>query len=259
MPLVVPTDAPPANAADPAADFAADSAVERSGGLPAIRFQLDRRLPVADQVYDALRAAIVRVHLLPGTSISENSISRQFGVSRTPIRAAIQRLAEEGLIDVYPQQGSFVAPIKLGGIGDAHFVRRALEVAVLRETAKIWSPAMSAAAHAVPAKQQVLLDAGDLDAFHAADEEFHHLLMSFANREGVWTTISAAWTRLSRFMRLFGGPDRLPLVIEEHLAIIDALDAGNAAEAEARLVTHMDRAFVLLDQLPERYRRYVTD
>ncbi len=60
-------------------------------------------------------------------------------------------------------------------------------------------------------------------------------------------------------MRLFGSPDRLPLVIEEHTAIIDALDDGDAAEAEARLVYHVDRAFVLLDQLPERYRRYVVD
>jgi GntR family transcriptional regulator, rspAB operon transcriptional repressor len=232
---------------------------EPPGGLPSIRFRLDRRLPVADQVHDVLRAAIVGVHLLPGTSISENSISRQFGVSRTPIRAAIQRLAEEGLIDVYPQQGSFVAPIKLGGIGDAHFVRRALEVAVLRETAEIWSPAMSEAARAVPARQVDLLQAGDLDGFHAADAEFHHLLMSFANRDGVWTTIQTAWTRLSRFMRLLGAPDRLPLVIEEHLAIIDALDAGDAAGAEARLVYHVDRAFVLLDQLPDRYRCYVAD
>ena len=252
MPLVAPSDALPIAAA-------ADSAEERAGGLPDIRFQLDRRLPVADQVYGALRHAIVGVHLLPGTPISENSISRQFGVSRTPIRAAIQRLAEEGLIDVYPQQGSFVAPIRLSGIGDAHFVRRALEVAVLHETVKIWTPAMSAAARAVPARQRTLLDIGDTDGFHAADAEFHHLLMSFANREGVWTTIQAAWTRLARFMRLFGSPERLPLVIEEHIAIIDALDAGDAAGAEARLVYHIDRTFVLLDQLPDRYRRYVAD
>lgn len=250
MPIAAPTEAPPITAAEPD---------EESGGLQAIRLRLDRRLPVADQVHEALRHAIVGVHLLPGTPISENSISRHFGVSRTPIRAAIQRLAEEGLIDVYPQQGSFVAPIRLSGIGDAHFVRRALEVAVLRETAEIWTPAMSAAARAVPAKQRLLLDAGDSDGFHAADAEFHHLLMSFANREGVWTTIQTAWTRLARFMRLFGSPDRLPLVIEEHLAIIDALDDGDAMEAEARLVYHVDRAFVLLDQLPERYRRYVVD
>jgi DNA-binding GntR family transcriptional regulator len=249
MPIAAPTEAPPVSAGPD----------EEPGGLQAIRLRLDRRLPVADQVHEALRAAIVGVHLLPGTPISENSISRQFGVSRTPIRAAIQRLAEEGLIDVYPQQGSFVAPIRLSGIGDAHFVRRALEVAVLHETVKIWTPAMSAAARAVPARQRALLDAGDTDGFHAADAEFHHLLMSFANREGVWTTIQAAWTRLSRFMRLFGSPERLPLVIEEHIAIIDALDAGDMAAAEARLVYHIDRTFVLLDQLPERYRRYVVD
>ena len=84
-----------------------------------LTFRLDRRRIVSEQVYEALKAAIVGVRLLPGTWISENRICRHLGVSRTPVRTAIVRLAEEGLIDVYPQQGSFVAPIRLAGIAES--------------------------------------------------------------------------------------------------------------------------------------------
>ena len=71
-------------------DAPADLGEEDSLPVP---FRIDRKRPVADQVYDALKAAIVSVTLPPGSSISENRICRHFGVSRTPVRAAIIRLA----------------------------------------------------------------------------------------------------------------------------------------------------------------------
>ena len=100
--------------------------VRHRGGSPA---------PVADQVYDGAEggdrqraAATWRIdqrepHLPP------------FGVSRTPVRSAIIRLVEEELIEVFPQQGSFVAPISIPVIRDSHFVRRCLEIGVLAELA----------------------------------------------------------------------------------------------------------------------------
>ena len=70
-----------------------------------IGLQVDRGLPVSDQVYEALKQAIIKVKLLPGSLVSENRICRHFGVSRTPARTALVRLAEDGLIDVFPRQG----------------------------------------------------------------------------------------------------------------------------------------------------------
>ncbi|RZM05993.1 MAG: GntR family transcriptional regulator, partial [Sphingomonas sp.] len=211
---------------------------------------------VADQVHRVLREAIVRVRLMPGTPISENSICRQFAVSRTPVRAAIQRLSEEGLVDVYPQQGSFVAKIRVGGIHDNHFVRRSLEVALLREVAPRWTGAMSGTLREAVDAQRAAVEAADADAFHASDERFHQLFAIHAGRDGVWSAIFAAKSQLTRFIRFSGHAQRLPVVIEEHLAILDALDAGNAAAAEAALVTHLDQVFILFDQLPEAERRH---
>ncbi len=224
-----------------------------------VAMQLDRKRPMSEQVYDALKQAIVAVRLLPGTSISENRICRHFGVSRTPVRTAITRLSEEGLIDVYPQQGSFVAPIRLTGIAASRFVRRVLEVAVLREAAARWTEAMSREARSIIACQASAITAGDIERFHHEDERFHQTFAVFAGQEPVWGTILAAKDRLGRVVRLFGEPGRLPDVLAEHGAIIDALDAGDADEAARRLEYHLDRIFQLIEQLPQRYRAYITD
>src|SRR4051794_21836889 len=103
----------PKDAVKAAARFGEDSALvtssmahplpEADHGAPlAVSLALNRKLPVADQVYEALKKAIIRLQLMPGASISENRICRTFGVSLTPVRSAIARLSEEGLIDVYP-------------------------------------------------------------------------------------------------------------------------------------------------------------
>ena len=225
-------------------------------GLTDLALQLDRRSSVADQVHRVLREAIVRVRLLPGTPISENSICRQFAVSRTPVRAAIQRLSEEGLVDVYPQQGSFVSRIRIGGIHDNQFVRRSLEVALLREVAPIWTDAMSRSMRDAIDAQAAAIKAGDADGFHLHDEHFHQLFAIHAGRDGVWASILAAKSQLTRFIRFSGHAQRLPVVIGEHLAILDALDAGEAKAAEAALVSHLDQVFILFDQLPDEERRH---
>jgi DNA-binding GntR family transcriptional regulator len=232
---------------------------ERDDAPLALTFRLDRRHTVSDQVYDALKEAIVSVKLLPGASISENRICRHFGVSRTPVRTAIVRLVEEGLIDVYPQQGSFVAPIRLVGIAESRFVRDVLEAAVLREAAAVWTPEHSQRMRAIVAAQSEACAAGDLELFHREDERFHQAFCSVAAREGVWNTIVQAKARASRVHRLFGDADRMPAVVVEHLAVLDALDAGDGEEAVRRLEYHLHRIFELIEQLPERYRPFVAD
>ncbi|GLS24122.1 GntR family transcriptional regulator [Labrys miyagiensis] len=221
--------------------------------------EIDRKHPVADQIYDALKRAIITTRLLPGTSISENRICRHFGVSRTPVRSAVTRLSEEGLIDVYPQQGSFVSPIRLGEVRDSHFVRKNLELALLREAAAKWSPALSAQARAIVEVQRQALAAGDIDRFFEEDENFHQAFAAFAAREGVWSTVLQAKSRLARFVRLFGTPSRLPVVLDEHLIVLDALDAGRIGEAAQCMEEHLDMIFHILEQLPEEYSPYVVE
>lgn len=225
-----------------------------STGLEGLELVRDLHRSASEQVHATLRRAIIEVRLLPGSQISENSICRQFAVSRTPVRAAIQRLAEEGLVDVYPQVGSFVAPIRLAGLQDSHFIRRSLELALLREVAQAWTSERSQAMRQAVIEQERYIAAGDGDGFFRADEEFHHLLGTFAGREGVWQAVLSAKVTLTRFQRSWQTAERLPDVIKEHLAIIDALDCGNVIAAEQALAMHLDMIFVIFGRMPEAER-----
>lgn len=222
-------------------------------------FKVDRRLPVAGQVYAALRSDIISLRFPPGASISENVLCRRYGVSRTPVRSAIQELSDEGLVEVFPNRGSYVAPIRLSALQDSHFIRLSVEVALLRDVLAHWSPQNSAIAHGSVRAQRAAVLQGDDAAAHIEDERFHKLLSVFAGRPGVWPTIAACTTRLMRFMRLCGTPDRLPITVSEHEAVIVALDKGDLAAAEDALAFHISRNFSLVDALRERHASYFDD
>ena len=85
-----------------------------------------RRGPARAHVYTTLRDAIVSAQLAPGRQISENELASLLGVSRTPIREALQRLREERLVAIVPQLGTFVTHISEAAVSDAQFVREAL-------------------------------------------------------------------------------------------------------------------------------------
>src|SRR3954447_18323095 len=85
-----------------------------------------------DQVYLALREAIVSAELEPGRRLSENALGDALGVSRTPVREALARLRDERLVAIVPQLGTFVTLLSPQAVADAAFVREALECAAVR-------------------------------------------------------------------------------------------------------------------------------
>src|SRR5690606_18355205 len=96
-----------------------------------------RRSRVAvPQIYSDLRGQIVSIALKPGAWLSEARIAEQYGVSRTPVREAFKRLAEDGFLEVVPQVGTFVARIDMQAVRDAHFVRETLECRIVELAAE---------------------------------------------------------------------------------------------------------------------------
>ena len=93
----------------------------------------EKNQPIHQWVYKVLRTAIIEIHIRPTQALSEKEISDLLGVSRTPVREAFIRLAEDGLINITPQKRSIVSPIDLDQAEEARFVRRALEKAVIKE------------------------------------------------------------------------------------------------------------------------------
>ncbi len=93
--------------------------VRRAGMDGALLGAIDRQSRVAPQAYEILREAIISMRLRPGVALSENEIAKQIGTSRTPVREAFIRLADEGHVVVVPQLGTFVAPIDLAEVVEA--------------------------------------------------------------------------------------------------------------------------------------------
>jgi DNA-binding GntR family transcriptional regulator len=238
-----------------------DDSVSNAIGLEEVAkaIRLNPKLPLAGQLYDALKQAIVTLRLMPGVMISESSICNSTGMSRTPVRSAIARLNEDGLIEVLPQRGSFVSLISLSSIRSSHFIRRSLEVALLKEVGKNWDQKKSAQAREILQVQLSALASGNEDGFYEADTRFHQMFGTFADLEGCTETIGVMRSKLIRFYRLFNKPERLEVVVKEHTAIVDALDAGNIKLAEKHLVNHIDKAFHLIHSLPETYGPFLTD
>src|ERR1700754_4011512 len=94
--------------------------------------RLDRDRQAAPQVFERLRGMIISLDLPPGSPLSRAALAGQFGVSSTPIRDALMRLEEEGLVEVFPQYATVVSRIDVRRAQQAHFLRQALELEIVR-------------------------------------------------------------------------------------------------------------------------------
>jgi DNA-binding GntR family transcriptional regulator len=221
---------------------------------------LDRRLPAADQIYGHLREEIITCRLAPNESLSENRICGMFGVSRSPVRIALTRLAEDGLIDIFPQRGSFVAPIRMKQVTESQFARTALEMALVKEAAKLWTNAHAAEAHANLEDQKRHAAEGDGWAFYLDNERFHQLIARAADLEGVWKTVQGVkmlWDRIGHLANRV--PGHREDIIAEHEAIVAALDARNAPAAAKAMTLHLRSVFKAIARLRPLHEDYFTD
>lgn len=221
---------------------------------------LDRRLPAADQIYGHLREEIITCRLAPNEALSENRICGMFGVSRSPVRIALTRLAEDGLIDIFPQRGSFVAPIRMKQVEESQFARTALEMALVREAAAKWTDAHSAEAHANLGEQRRHAEAGDTWAFYRDNEAFHQMIARAAGLEGVWKTVQGVkmlWDRIGHLANRV--PGHRDDIIAEHEAIVAALDKRNAAAASKAMTFHLRSVFKAIARLRPLHADYFTE
>lgn len=225
-----------------------------------IPYDPDRRQSCGAQVYESLRTAILSAALPPGTLLSENRICRQIGVSRTPVREAMIRLAQDELIVVVPQQGSAVAPIRMTKVLEGHFLRHTLEIAILKRAMAVWTAEDSARTERNLTAQRSRAAALDFQGFHQLDEAFHADFARVAGVEGVSRIIVNANIHLSR-VRQLANPEEghMTAAIMQHQTVFDAIRSGRTTAAVAALETHIDSVFATMPRLFERHRSYFDD
>ena len=218
-----------------------------------------RGTTVRAQVYALIRESVVSVELLPGQALSENELAGHYGVSRTPIREALIRLADEGLVDVLPQRGTFVSRISLHDVAEAQFIRETLERASLPAATRRITEADGAELRALLDTQRLATAAGDLRTWFAADEDLHRRLLEIAGHPRVWPVVQSAKAHLDRVRRLsLPGPHVLTDLITQHADIVSAVLAKDIRAADRVLARHLrlvhDHVGVLASEHPDYFR-----
>ncbi|PXY21318.1 GntR family transcriptional regulator [Prauserella muralis] len=206
-----------------------------------------------DVVVAELRRRILDLTLEPGVSLGENDIAAELGVSRTPVREALILLANEGLVEIYPQVGTFVSRIDMAAVADAQFIREALETASLRELAANVGQPQLARLRAVLDRQRAAVTAGDVDQFFELDEELHRSMLELAGHGAAWTTVSAAKGHLDRARRAcLPVADTLDRMLEQHVDIVERLAWPDPCSAEDALRAHLRQVFSDIDVVKAR-------
>ncbi|KJC34371.1 GntR family transcriptional regulator [Bradyrhizobium sp. LTSP849] len=201
-----------------------------------------QRATASSRIYTELRGELVSMRRRPGDVISEADIALTYGVSRTPVREAILKLSDEGLLDVFPQSGIFVSRIPLAALPEAIIIRKALEETTARLAAERATTSQILQLRSIVERQREADEAGDRVAFHQADELFHATVADVARHPGIWTLIQHVKVHVDRYRQLtLPVAGRMTQVIAEHEPILAAIEAHDPQRAGIAMERHLDR------------------
>ncbi|MDQ0323030.1 DNA-binding GntR family transcriptional regulator [Pararhizobium capsulatum DSM 1112] len=202
---------------------------------------------VGPQVYRILREQIIQAELLPGERISESEIAKTLSISRQPVREAFIKLSEEGLVQVLPQRGTYVTKISTASVMDVRFVREAIEADIVRHLAADHAAATITELRSQISRQKQVRQ-NDRAAFLRLDELFHHTLAAAAGKAYAWSVVESVKAQMDRVRFLSVDDMQIGRLIEQHERIVDAIAAGDVAQAEDAVRTHLRE---ILKSLPE--------
>jgi DNA-binding GntR family transcriptional regulator len=217
-----------------------------------------RRGRATPHAFERLRESIVSLQLAPGTVLSRAALARQLGVSQTPVRDALIRLAAEGLVEVFPQHATVVSLIDLGAARAALFLRRSIELEIVRELAMAPSVDLVASLRASLARQRQIAKNGDLGAFSAEDQHFHRLMYEAARVQDLWHLARRHSGQIDRLRRLhLPALGKIQIILDDHQAIVEAIADRQPEVAQAFLRKHLSGTLANIENLCARFPEYV--
>jgi GntR family transcriptional regulator, rspAB operon transcriptional repressor len=196
----------------------------------------------AERVYHELRRRIRELTLPPGAPLNKEELALEMGVSRAPVTEAIARLADEALVDVFPQHGSFVAPIRAADVRESLFIRTALEVEAIRRVAQRADENLLRKLDENIEMQAAALARNDLATFYDLDEALHAAIFNAIESPRALRMLEAARAPLDRPRRLaLPEDDRTETTLAEHRRLVDAIRTGDPEFATAAMRSHLNK------------------
>lgn len=212
---------------------------------PTLNFRIEPDRMAQTQAISLLRDSILTGELKPGMRLSEQEIANAMGISRQPVREAFIRLAGEGLLEVWPQRGTFVSKISAEEVLDARFVREAVEADLIRLATERGGAELVAVLRDNLAQQHEALT--DPARFLRLDEVFHRTIAEAAGKGRAWDHLQKLKSQLDRVRFLATQDFPVNVLITQHAGVIDALATGNPDRAETAMRVHLCQ---MLEDLP---------
>lgn len=210
-------------------------------------FKLSKDSAITSQIFYFLRQLIVENFLVPNDKISENEIADHFAVSRMPVRVALNDLIHCGLVEVFPQKGSFVTKISANNLKDICFMRCAIECQSLRESIKLNSKDFNKVItklEKIVVKQHKLQDMKIKNVhgkFLSLDDEFHNTICNFSSTKLAWETIQKLKSNMDRirYFTIQEDVSTMATLIHEHDELFELIKNKNIQEAITLLYKHL--------------------
>jgi DNA-binding GntR family transcriptional regulator len=192
--------------------------------------------------YERLKDALQHANLTPGEPLSENQLSRWLGISRTPVREALQQLAQEGLVQVIPGRAITVASRSLKDVLDVVHIRSLLEPELIRLVAESATPQQIATLQDTIEKMEEAVRNDDYSAWSKADNVFHDTLNESCPNQLLGETSVLMRNRVHHIANADSkvNPARLASCTAEHREIVDAVAARDGKAAEEAVRRHLD-------------------
>ncbi|TCL00792.1 GntR family transcriptional regulator [Shimia isoporae] len=220
--------------------------------------ELDVTRPAAEQIFAAVKVAILRMDLPPDCLVSENEVGQKIGASRTPVREAFTQLREDGLIVTRPSRGNFVSRLSEHRIREAQFIREGLELNNLKRLCHTGlTDQDQESLHAVLERQaNCVAKSGDLE-FQTHDDHFHEILASATGYERASTLLKREKTALDR-LRILSLSDahRKRDLLDQHRLILETVIAGNEKKACLLMQDHLRAVLSDLASLVAEHRSF---
>lgn len=210
-----------------------------------------------DYALRTLKENIIDLELAPGSMVSENELSAQMGLSRTPVREALIELSKVKIVEIWPQRGSAIALIDYDLVEEAQFLRKVLECAVAELCCGMAGEEDLYLLRENIARQKLYEGSGATNArFLTLDNDFHALLFRIAKKSEIHAMMGSLAIHFDRVRNLTLKDVNVRNVIRDHEELVAAVEAGDGAEARRIMDLHLSRFRVAEKQVRDRFPQF---
>lgn len=207
-----------------------------------LNFDAHSHRPLREIVYEELKMQILTGKITPGTRMMEVELAESMGVSRTPIREAIKKLEQEGLVTIEPRKGAYASQISVKDMVDILEVRQDMEGLAAQMAAYRMTPKQMKELESISIAYNKAVEESNMADMIKYDTEFHNLIVESCDNSILTMMINQLQELVLRFRYIYyDNYKRAEKMPGEHRSIMDAIREGRANEARAAADAHIER------------------